>query len=147
MVKLNLPEYEYNVKNAEGKVWIFDIIRKRYIILTPEEWVRQHFVNYLTKDLMYPKSLIKIETGLIYNKLNKRSDIIIYNREGSPWMVIECKAHDQKLSTQTLEQVTMYNASMRAKYVAVTNGMMHFCCEINWEERKTNLLKAFPEYM
>jgi hypothetical protein len=146
MVKLNLPEYEYNVKKDEGKIWIFDIIRKRFIVLTPEEWVRQHFVNFLINDLKYPKALIKIETGLVYNKLNKRSDIIIYDRQGLPWMVIECKAPEQKLNTQTLEQVTMYNASMKAKYIAVTNGMIHFCCEINWEERNTNLLKAFPEY-
>ena len=146
MVKLNLPEYEYNVKKDEGKVWIFDIIRKRFIVLTPEEWVRQHFVNFVVSVLNYPKALMKIETGLVYNKLNKRSDIIVHDRHGSPWMVIECKAPDQKLSQQTLEQVAMYNASMKARYVAVTNGLTHFCSEINWEERKTILLNEFPLY-
>jgi hypothetical protein len=147
MVKLNLPEFEYNVKKAEGKVWIFDGIRKRFIVLTPEEWVRQHFVNYIITELKYPKALIKIESGLVYNKLSKRSDIIVYNREGTPWMVIECKASDQKLSQQTLQQVTMYNASMKAKYIVVTNGLQHLCCEINWDNRLTTLLKSFPEYL
>jgi hypothetical protein len=147
MVKLNLPEFEYSVKKAEGKVWIFDIIRKRFLVLTPEEWVRQHFVNYIITDLKYPRALIKIETGLIYNKLSKRSDIIVYNRDGLPWMVIECKAPDQKLSQQTLEQVTMYNASMKAKYIVVTNGLQHFCCEVNWNEKATTLMKSFPDYV
>jgi hypothetical protein len=147
MVKLNLPEFEYSVKKAEGKVWIFDIIRKRFLILTPEEWVRQHFVNYIINDLKYPKALIKIESGLIYNKLSKRSDIIVYNREGIPWMIIECKASDQKLSQQTLQQVTMYNTSLKAKYIVVTNGLQHLCCEVNWEDRRTTLMKSFPEYI
>jgi hypothetical protein len=146
MVKLNLPEYEYSVKKDEGKVWIFDIIRKRFIVLTPEEWVRQHFVNFIISVLNYPKALMKIETGLVYNKLNKRSDIIVHDRRGSPWMVIECKAPDQKLSQQTLEQAAMYNASLKAKYIAVTNGLMHLCSEINWRERKTILLNEFPSY-
>jgi hypothetical protein len=147
MVKLNLPEFEYNVKKAEGKVWIFDVIRKRFIVLTPEEWVRQHFVNYIVTELRYPKALIKIETGLIYNKLSKRSDIIVYNRQGMPWMVIECKASDQKLSQQTLEQVAMYNTSMKAKYIVVTNGLQHLCCEINWDDKLTTLMTSFPEYL
>jgi hypothetical protein len=146
MVKLNLPEYEYSVKKDEGKVWIFDIIRKRFIVLTPEEWVRQHFVNFVISVLNYPRTLMKIETGLVYNKLNKRSDIIVYDRQGLPWMIIECKAPDQKLSQQTLEQVTMYNASLKARYVAVTNGLMHLCSEINWSDRKTILLNEFPAY-
>jgi hypothetical protein len=146
MVKLNLPEFEYNVKKAEGKVWIFDIIRKRFIVLTPEEWVRQHFVNYIITELKYPRALIKIETGLVYNKLSKRSDIIVHNRQGQPWMIIECKAPELKLSQQTLQQVTMYNASIRANYIVVTNGLVHLCCEVNWADRVTTLLKAFPDY-
>jgi hypothetical protein len=146
MVKLNLPEFQYSLKEAQGKIWIFDIIRKRFVILTPEEWVRQHFVNYIINNSGYPRSLIKIEGGLVYNRLNKRSDIVVYNRQGAPWMIIECKAPDQKLTQQTLQQVTMYNVTLKAKYFAITNGLEHYCSEVNWGERQTILLSSFPDY-
>jgi len=146
MTNLNLPQFEYNIKKAEGKVWIFDIIRKKFIILTPEEWVRQHFVHYMIDELKYPKSLVKIESGLIYNQLQKRSDIVVYNREGKPWMIVECKSPDQKLNQQTILQVSVYNNTLRAAYTAVTNGLIHICSKIDWEKRMAILLDAFPEY-
>ncbi len=146
MIELNLPVFEYNLKEAEGKIWIFDIIRKRYIVLTPEEWVRQHFVHYIITELKYPRALIKIESGLQFNQLRKRSDIVVHNREGAPWMIIECKSPDQKLNQKTLEQVTVYNNTLKATYVSVTNGLIHLCCKVDWIERSNSLLKAFPEY-
>ena len=92
MIKLNLPDFDYKLKKAEGKVWIFDVIRKKYLVLTPEEWVRQHVVHFLITHKKYPKALIKLEGGLNYNQLQKRSDIVVFDREGKPWMIMECKA-------------------------------------------------------
>lgn len=146
MQKLNLPSFEYKVKKDEGKIWIFDIIRKKFVILTSEEWVRQHFLNYLITEMNYPKSLLKIESGLMYNTLQKRSDIQVYNRDGKPWMIIECKAPDQKITQQTIKQVAAYNATLKTKYVVVTNGLSHFCYKINWDENETVFLDAIPAY-
>ena len=146
MLKLNLPEFEYTIKNIEGKVWIFDVIRKKYIVLTPEEWVRQHFIHYLLKELKYPRSLVKIEGGLMYNQLQKRSDIVIYSREGKPWMIVECKSPDQKLGQQTIRQAAVYNQTLKAEYVAITNGLVHICCQMDWNERRTRVLESFPAY-
>src|SRR5688572_31218406 len=98
MHKLNLPAFDYKLKKVDGKVWIFDVIRKKYVILTPEEWVRQHFIYYLVTELHYPRALVRVEGGLVYNTLNKRSDIVIFGREGAPWMLVECKSPTLKLS-------------------------------------------------
>jgi hypothetical protein len=146
MYKLNLPEYDCKLKKADGKVWIFDVIRKKYIILTPEEWVRQHFISYLITDLQYPRTLVKVEGGLVYNTLSKRSDIVIFNREGSPWMIVECKSPTLKLSEQTLQQASVYNASLKAQFITITNGLVHICAEINWQEGKTTLHNALPTF-
>jgi hypothetical protein len=147
MVTLNLPSFDYKLKKENGTVFILDIIRKKYLVLTPEEWVRQHFVHYLINTLQYPRALIKIEGGLRFNELQKRSDIVVFSREGAPWMVIECKAPDQKLSQRTLHQASVYNHSLRAKYLTVTNGLTHLCCEINWTTGKTAILESLPEYV
>jgi hypothetical protein len=146
MYKLNLPDFEYTLKKEEGKVWIFDVIRKKFIVLTPEEWVRQHFINYLTVVLKYPKSLIRVEGGLTYNQLQKRSDILVFDREGNPWMVVECKAPTLQLSDATLMQVSAYNHTVRAKYISITNGLIHICAETNWKEGTTKMQENFPEY-
>jgi len=146
MYKLNLPEFGYQLKKAEGKVWIFDVIRKKYVVLTPEEWVRQHFVHYLITELKYPKALIRVEGGLVYNQLSKRSDLVIFDREGQPWMIVECKSPEIKLSESTLHQASAYNASLRSKYITVTNGMVHFCASINWDERKTETRTTLPAF-
>jgi type I site-specific restriction endonuclease len=146
MYKLNLPEFDYKLKKAEDKIWIFDGIRKKYIVLTPEEWVRQHFIQYLIHEKNYPKALIKIEGGLIYNQLQKRTDIVIFNRQGKPWMIVECKSPDVPLSPATLSQASVYNASLKAEFITVTNGMIHYCAQIDWTERKTTLLNDTPLY-
>lgn len=129
MYKLNLPEFNLAIRKEGGKVLIFDMIRKKYVVLTPEEWVRQHFIHYLIEHLNYPKSLFRIEGSLTYNKLQKRSDIVIHTREGKPWMLIECKAPNIKLSQKAFNQVSVYNMTIGARYVAVTNGMVQYCFE------------------
>ena len=147
MHPLNLPTFDYKLKKAEGKVWIFDVIRKKYIILTPEEWVRQHFIHYLLSELKYPRTLVKIEGGLTYNQLAKRSDIVVFDREGKPWMLIECKSPDLKLSENTLHQASAYNATLKAKYLTVTNGLKHYCAATNWTDGTTTLLTELPSYI
>jgi hypothetical protein len=146
MHKLNLPEFAYSLKKADGKVWIFDVIRKKYLVLTPEEWVRQHFIHYLISTLSYPKSLMKVEGGLTYNQLNKRSDILIFDRQGQPWMLVECKSPDQKINESVLRQASTYNATLKAKYITITNGLTHYCSLIDWKENKTDLLQALPVF-
>ena len=146
MYKLNLPSYDFKLKKAENRVWIFDVIRKKFIVLTPEEWVRQHFVNYLVSEKKYPRSLLKIEGGLVYNQLQKRSDIVIFNRQGEPWMIVECKAPSIQLSHSALAQASVYNSKLKAQYLSVTNGLVHLCAHIDWEERKTTLLEQMPTF-
>ena len=146
MQKLNLPEFKPTLKKEEGKIWIFDMIRKKYLVLTPEEWVRQHFIHYLIAELKYPKSLFRIESSLTYNKLQKRSDILVFNREAKPWMLIECKSPDIKLSQKAFNQVAVYNMTVNAKFVAVTNGLVHYCCEAAKEGEQAIFLESFPVF-
>jgi hypothetical protein len=146
MFKLNLPGFAYQLKKAEGKIWIFDGIRKKYIVLTPEEWVRQHFIHYLIHQKKYPRSLIKVEGGLTYNQLQKRTDIVVFNREGEAWMVVECKSPELKVSPATFTQAALYNTSLKAEFITITNGLVHFCAQIDWLERKTKLLDDTPAY-
>lgn len=146
MRKLNLPQIKATLKKEEGKVLIFDVIRKKYIVLTPEEWVRQHFIHYLIHELKYPKSLFRIESSLTYNKLQKRSDILIFDRKGKPWMLIECKSADIRLSQKAFNQVAVYNMTVNAKYLAVTNGMAHFCCLASKDGVEPFFLESFPEF-
>ena len=146
MQQLNFSSFSFRFKNSENKVLIFDEIRKKFIILTPEEWVRQHVVHHLLYELKYPKSLIKIESGLKYNQLQKRSDVVVYNREGNPWLLMECKAPDLKLNQNVVMQVAVYNNDVKAKYIAISNGMQHVCYEVKQNVSETELLKTFPEY-
>jgi hypothetical protein len=147
MVKLDLPGFDYQISKAEGKIWIFDIIRKKQVVLTPEEWVRQHIIHFFIDHLKYPRSLIKIESGLKYNQLQKRSDVIVYDREGNPWLLLECKAPDLKLNQSAVMQVAVYNNDVKAKYIAISNGMQHVCYEVKGKVSETELLKSFPEYL
>ena len=147
MYTLNLPEFNPTLRKEEGKVWIFDSIRKKYIILTPEEWVRQHVINYMIHHLHYPKSLIRIEGSLTYNRLQKRSDILLYDRNGKPWMLIECKSPTIKLTQKAFNQVAVYNMTVGAKYIAVSNGMIQYCFEAaSTMGQEVVFLPAFPEF-
>jgi hypothetical protein len=146
MVKLNLPSFHVDLKKEQDRIHIFDLLRKRYIVLTPEEWVRQHFIHYLINHLQYPKSLIKLEGGLRFNKLQKRSDIVIYDRAGQPWMVVECKAPTLKIGERTVHQASVYNYTLKAKFLVVTNGLEHYCYQTDWTNSTTTILPSMPEY-
>ncbi|MDV3310414.1 MAG: type I restriction enzyme HsdR N-terminal domain-containing protein [Cyclobacteriaceae bacterium] len=146
MVELNLPSFEYRIKKTDGKIFIFDEIRKKFVSLTPEEWVRQHVVNYMIVHLKYPRALIRIEGGTHYNQLRKRTDIVVYARSGTPWMVVECKAPSHKVGPATLRQVSVYNVTLRALYIAVTNGITTVCACVDPASSPTRVLSHFPAY-
>ncbi len=146
MTPLNLPSFDVKVKKSEGKVFIFDGVRKKYVVLTPEEWVRQHMVNYLINHRFYPRALFRIEGSLTYNTLTKRSDILIYNRAGKPWMLIECKSSSIKLSQRAFNQAAIYNMTVGARYVAVSNGMVHYCCLAPKPGVEPHFMDEFPEF-
>ncbi len=142
--KLNLPQFEIKIKEEEGKPYIFDYIRKNYFLLTPEEWVRQHFINLLLSHYRYPKALIKVESGLRYNKLLKRSDITVYDRSGQPFLLVECKSAVQKISQSSFDQAAMYNMTTKAKYIVLTNGLKTYCCSIDQELKKFEFVADLP---
>ena len=144
--QLNLPSYSPKLRSSEQRTQIFDSVRKKYVALTPEEWVRQHFIHYLITEKQFPASLMAIETGLKYNRLQKRSDVVVYNNLGKPFLIVECKAPEVKITQETFDQITRYNYSLRVKYLVVTNGMNHFCCEMDYEKRSYSFLKEIPEY-
>lgn len=146
MDKLSLPTFDFNIKESDGKTVIFDIIRKKYLVLTPEEWVRQHFVHYLINHLGYVKSLISVEHGLKYNKLQKRTDIIVHDRKGDPLVLVECKAPEYNLSQKVLEQAMMYNRVLNAEYIIVTNGLEHSCLRVNSANKSVEYLSSLPFY-
>jgi hypothetical protein len=154
MVKLNLPEYNFRVQKSEKGLRIFDPIRKKFVALTPEEWVRQNFIQYLIEEKKYPVSLIAVETGVKYNRLQKRSDITVFDRKGNVWMIIECKAPEIKISQDVFDQVATYNMSGKkmTKFLAVTNGLKHYCCETTINDSTLenpgnySFLKDFPVF-
>lgn len=146
MEELVFPTFKYNVRNENGKVVIFDIIRKKYIILTPEEWVRQHLIHYFINQLKYPKSLISVEDGLKVNKMHKRSDIIIYNRHGKVFMVVECKSAKIKLKQNSMIQLSTYNLKYNAQFIALTNGLLVYACKMDYNNKKADYLDHFPPF-
>ncbi|MFW5792943.1 MAG: type I restriction enzyme HsdR N-terminal domain-containing protein [Bacteroidota bacterium] len=146
MQKLNLPEYSFNIKNENDKYKIFDEFRKKYVALTPEEWVRQNFLKWLTKEKKYPLSLISVEGGLRYNKLHKRSDAVIYDRNAKPAMIIEFKAPSVEIGSETVKQILSYNSSVNAPFIVVTNGINHYCLKRDNINRKFNFLEDIPDF-
>ena len=143
---LNFPSFDFRIEKVDDKLMIFDVLRKKSVTLTPEEWVRQHMIRYLIEYRNYPKSMIKVESGLKYDKLKKRSDILVYGTQGEPFLVIECKSPDIKIDAQVLSQVAAYSKSLKVKYIGVTNGLNHYCWSIDQEARTTENLGDFPLY-
>jgi hypothetical protein len=146
MIKLNLPVFDYQINRDGDRVAIFDGIRKKYLVLTPEEWVRQHFIHYMLSSLGYPRSLIRVEGGLTFNERQKRSDIVVYDRTGKPWMLVECKSPDIRISQRTVDQAATYNATLQAPYLVVTNGLTHHFFAVDWLAKQTRALDSMPSY-
>jgi hypothetical protein len=146
MQKLNLPNYKFRVKSNENKTLIFDNLRKKYMVLTPEEWVRQHFVQFLIQEKKYPVSLIALEKQLTINNRKKRTDILVFNKEGSPEIIVECKAPKIKITQATFDQIARYNLKLKANFLIVTNGLEHFYCKMDFEKETYIFLKDIPDY-
>ncbi|WP_370398254.1 type I restriction enzyme HsdR N-terminal domain-containing protein [Tenacibaculum dicentrarchi] len=146
MQKLNLPTYKFRLKSNDNKTFIFDNLRKKYLVLTPEEWVRQHFVQFLIEEKKYPATLIAIEKQLIINNLKKRTDIVIFSSDGTPNIIVECKAPKIKIAQDTFDQIARYNLKLNANYLIVTNGLEHYFCQLDKENETYVFLKDIPDY-
>ena len=146
MVPLNFPEYKFRLKSSENNVRIFDSIRKKFVVLQPEEWVRQHVVNYLLEEKSYPKSLVNVEKQLVINDIKKRYDIVVFNSDGSIHILIECKAPKIKIDQTTFDQIARYNLELKADYLMVTNGLDHFYCKMDFTSEKYTFLRDIPDF-
>ena len=146
MPKLNLPNAVLKTKLVEGTTQVFDAVRKKYLVLTPEEWVRQHFIHYLNSKKKYPLGLMGVEQMVKYNEQSTRADIVLYTTEGNPNMIVECKAPKVKITQDAFDQIARYNFKLRVDFLVVTNGMQHFCCAMDYENNKITFLKEVPSY-
>ena len=146
MQVLNLPPYEFKLRLNGTQKEIFDMFRKKYVVLTPEEWVRQHIIQFMIKERNFPASLIAVEIGLKYNQLRKRADILVYDKQGSPYLLVECKAPEVKITQETFHQIARYNMTFKVKYLVVTNGLNHFVCLMDYENDTYSYLETIPEF-
>lgn len=145
MQELNLPQYPIKIKEEGGVKYIFDAIRKKYLVLQPEEWVRQNFIQFLIHEKKYPASLIEIEKGLKLNELKKRVDVLIH-KDSKPIVLIECKAPNVKINQEVFEQIARYNNVFKVPYLLVTNGLEHYCAKIDVERSSFEFLEDIPNY-
>jgi type I site-specific restriction endonuclease len=145
-IRLNLPQFEHRIKNSEKGKTIYDPVRNKYVALTPEEWVRQNFLQYLVQVKKMPQSLIRVEMHLKLNGLSKRSDIVVHDRHGNPLLAVECKAPTVKITQSVFEQLARYNLQLNVPYLVVTNGLTHFFCKYSDTEKQYLFLKNIPEY-
>ena len=146
MLELSFPKYEFTLKKNDEKRFIFDEIRKKYIELTPEEWVRQNCIKFLIKEKKFKKHLISIEKKITLNKLIKRFDIIAHDNYGKPNLLVECKAPNIVINQKSFDQIIGYNKVIDAKYLMLTNGIIHYYCRINKTDGKIDFLKEIPNY-
>jgi len=143
MIVIEYPIQDFRFMQAEGKKYIFDMIRKKWLVLTPEEWVRQNFLNYLIRTKKYPAALIAVEKQIKYGELKRRCDLVIY-RNDKPWMIVECKESDVPLSNETIEQILRYNQVLAVDYLVLTNGVSIFAWQLN--EGEAIPLDQIPDY-
>ena len=146
MQQLNFNSYQFRFKNSEGKISIFDEIRRKFIILTPEEWVRQHVVQYLLQEKKYPKSYINVEKIIKLNGLIKRYDVVVFQPNGKLFLLVECKSADIVINQTTFDQIARYNMALESEYLMVTNGLNHYFCQMDYQSEKYNFLKELPDF-
>lgn len=144
---LNLPSYPFKLTEKNEQVYIFDELRKKSLLLTPEEWVRQHFVQYLIIYKKYPKTLIKLEGGLQLNQLQKRTDILIFNKNGEADVLVECKAATVNINQKVFDQAARYNMIHKVNYLMVSNGLQHYCCKMDYKNQTYQFLEDLPPYL
>lgn len=146
MLSLNLPPYEIKIIEREGKRQIFDPLRKSYVALTPEEWVRQHFVNYLLQYKGYPSSLTANEVGITLNGMSRRCDTVIYDKNLKPRAIVEYKAPSVKITKEVFAQISRYNLVLRVDYLIISNGLQHYCCKMNYTNNSFTFMQDIPDY-
>jgi type I site-specific restriction endonuclease len=144
--KLNLPEYAFRIRELDSKRQIFDESRKRFVALTPEEWVRQNFLQYLITEKQYPRSLISVEGGLKLYKRKKRTDIVVYDNQGKALLIVECKAPEVRIDQNVFDQIVRYNMALQVNYLILTNGLNHYSCAIDYVNQNYRFLKEIPAY-
>lgn len=145
-MELNLQSFDIRLQRDDEGVKIFDRLRKKFIILTPEEWVRQHFVNYLINHKGFPESLMANEIGITLNGTRRRCDTVVFDKHGSPMVIVEYKASSIVISQSTFDQIVRYNMVLHARYLIVSNGMNHYCCRIDYDNMSYDFLKEVPDY-
>lgn len=144
---LNLPAYPFKITQKDETVFIFDELRKKHLVLTPEEWVRQHFIQNLITEKKFPKTLIQIEGGLVLNQLQKRSDILIYNTKGEKLMLVECKAPKVKITQAVFDQAARYNSIHQASWIVLTNGLQHIYAKMDLKKGSFDFIQELPDYL
>jgi hypothetical protein len=144
--RLNLPDYDHRIEAIEGKPRIFDPARKKFVALTPEEWVRQNFIQFLIREKGVPASLVVVEMGLKLHRQQKRSDIVVFSPDAQAILIVECKSPEVNISQDTFDQIARYNMSLLVSYLVVTNGLDHYCCHINHQQKSYTFLKQIPDY-
>jgi len=147
MLQLNLPSYTFRIKKQNDKTVIFDSQRKRFVSLTPEEWVRQCFIQFLIQEKGYPAAYIAIEKQLNYNGMKKRCDAILYNEDAQPVLIIELKSPNIAISQATFDQVAVYNAKLKVDFFMISNGIEHYCCRVNLENAKYEFFSEIPDFL
>ena len=146
MQKLNLPEYDLKLKTQSGRTMVFDPFRSKHLVMTPEELVRQLFARYLVEEKDYPASLMATEYSLTLNKMSKRCDILVFNRDGKPLVLVECKSPDVSIGREVFDQVARYNMVFRVEYLLITNGLKHYCCRVDHQLGTVEFLDDIPVY-
>ena len=146
MLQLNLPEYNFRIKKLDEKLLIFDSQRKRYVSLTPEEWVRQHFIRFLIEEKGYPAAYLAVEKQLSLNGMKKRCDAILYNEHALPILIIELKAPSVPITQTTFDQVAVYNAKLKVDFFMISNGIEHYCCKVDTLNSQYKFFPELPEY-
>ena len=146
MEQLNLPPYKYEIRSQSGRRVILDPIRKRFVPLTPEEWVRQHFIQYLIQNLDVPPVLTEVEVTVPIDGRHYRADIVVYNRLLEPILMVECKRPSLKMGQNVFDQIGHYNSGLHVPYLVVTNGMQHYCCRVDHIHRTYHFLDKIPSY-
>ena len=146
MQKLNLPEYPFRIETDGGQQRIFDRLRRKMVALTPEEWVRQHVMQFLITEKQYPESLMTVEAALKVARRMKRTDLVVYNRNLKPLLIVECKAPHVKINKDVFDQIVRYNITLQVHYLLVTNGLEHYCCKLDYEDNSYEFLPEIPVY-
>ncbi|MCK8623680.1 type I restriction enzyme HsdR N-terminal domain-containing protein [Prevotella sp. E13-27] len=146
MMQLNLPTYECRLREQNGRQQIFDVLRRRYVALTPEEWVRQHFVHYLIEHKGYPKGLLANEVNLRVGEKHLRCDTVLYDKALHPKIIVEYKAPEIAITQKVFNQITVYNMLLHVDYLIVSNGMQHYCCQMDYEQNRYTFLSDIPNY-